>query len=41
MKRIMEQECSEFGHTFGHAIEKYYDYSRYSHGEAVALEWYI
>jgi 3-dehydroquinate synthase len=26
-----------FGHTFGHAIEKYYDYSRYSHGEAVAL----
>ncbi|MDD4834876.1 MAG: 3-dehydroquinate synthase [Lutispora sp.] len=26
-----------FGHTIGHAIEKYYDYSKYSHGEAVAI----
>jgi 3-dehydroquinate synthase len=26
-----------FGHTFGHAIEKYYDYKRYNHGEAVAI----
>ena len=26
-----------FGHTIGHAIEKYYDYERYLHGEAVAI----
>jgi 3-dehydroquinate synthase len=26
-----------FGHTFGHAIEAATDYSRYLHGEAVAL----
>lgn len=26
-----------FGHTFGHAIESYYDYKRYYHGEAVSL----
>lgn len=25
-----------FGHTLGHAIEKYYSYRTYSHGEAVA-----
>ncbi len=24
-----------FGHTIGHAIESYYDYSQYTHGEAV------
>lgn len=26
-----------YGHTFGHAIEHYFHYQRYSHGEAVAL----
>ncbi|MDR1065399.1 MAG: 3-dehydroquinate synthase [Oscillospiraceae bacterium] len=26
-----------FGHTFGHAIEKRYNYVRYNHGEAVAI----
>ena len=26
-----------FGHTFGHAIEEYYSYEKYSHGEAVAI----
>ena len=26
-----------FGHTLGHAIEKYFDYSKYMHGEAVAI----
>ncbi len=26
-----------FGHTFGHAIEKHFDFSRYNHGEAVAM----
>ena len=26
-----------FGHTFGHAIEKFYAYKKYNHGEAVAI----
>ena len=26
-----------FGHTLGHAIEQYYCYEKYSHGEAVAI----
>ena len=26
-----------FGHTIGHAIEQYYQYQKYSHGEAVAI----
>lgn len=26
-----------FGHTFGHALEKYYDFTKYTHGEAVAI----
>ncbi len=26
-----------FGHTLGHAIEKYYHFERYSHGEAVCI----
>lgn len=26
-----------FGHTIGHAIEKYFDYKKYTHGEAVSL----
>jgi len=26
-----------FGHTFGHAIEKHYGFDRYNHGEAVAI----
>ena len=26
-----------FGHTLGHAIEQYYQYEKYSHGEAVAI----
>lgn len=29
-----------FGHTIGHAIEKYYNYERYLHGEAVAIGMY-
>ncbi len=29
-----------FGHTIGHAIEKYFKYSRYTHGEAVAIGMY-
>lgn len=26
-----------FGHTYGHAIESYYNYEKYTHGEAIAL----
>ncbi|MHC6180532.1 3-dehydroquinate synthase [Clostridium sp. JNZ X4-2] len=26
-----------FGHTLGHSVERYYDYGKYSHGEAVAI----
>ena len=26
-----------FGHTIGHAIEKYFNYEKYTHGEAVAM----
>lgn len=29
-----------FGHTIGHAIEKYFNYENYTHGEAVALGMY-
>ncbi len=26
-----------FGHTIGHAIEKYYDYNKFNHGEAISI----
>ncbi len=26
-----------FGHTLGHAIEQYYHYEKYSHGEAISI----
>lgn len=29
-----------FGHTIGHAIEKYFDYKAYNHGQAVAIGMY-
>lgn len=29
--------CLNFGHTIGHAVEQYYHYGTYSHGEAVAI----
>lgn len=32
-----ERMILNFGHTIGHAIEKYFNYSRYSHGHAIAL----
>ncbi|MDR1590345.1 MAG: 3-dehydroquinate synthase [Oscillospiraceae bacterium] len=32
-----ERMTLNFGHTFGHAIEKYYGYGTYLHGEAVAM----
>lgn len=32
-----ERMLLNFGHTIGHAIEKYYGYGTYTHGEAVAV----
>ena len=32
-----ERMLLNFGHTYGHAIEKYYDFKGYSHGQAVAI----
>lgn len=32
-----ERMLLNFGHTFGHAIEKYYNYTGISHGKAVAI----
>lgn len=32
-----ERMLLNFGHTIGHAIEKYYNYNKYSHGEAVGI----
>lgn len=29
-----------FGHTYGHAIEQYYHYEKYSHGEAISIGMY-
>ena len=26
-----------FGHTIGHGIERYYDYTKYNHGEGVSI----
>lgn len=30
-----------FGHTIGHAVEKYFNYEKYSHGEAVSVGMYL
>jgi 3-dehydroquinate synthase len=35
-----ERMILNFGHTIGHAIEKYFDFEKYSHGEAVAIGMY-
>ena len=32
-----ERMLLNFGHTYGHAIEKYYNFKGYSHGQAVAI----
>ena len=29
-----------YGHTIGHAIEQFFDFKKYSHGEAVAMGMY-
>lgn len=36
-KDLGERMLLNFGHTLGHAIEKHYNYSKFSHGEAVAI----
>lgn len=35
-----ERMLLNFGHTLGHAIEQYYNYTKYSHGEGVAIGMY-
>lgn len=35
-----ERMVLNFGHTIGHAIEKYYNFEKYTHGEAVAIGMY-
>lgn len=32
-----ERMLLNFGHTIGHAIEKYFNYSKYSHGQAISI----
>lgn len=36
-KDLGERMKLNFGHTLGHAIEKYFNYQRFTHGEAVAM----
>ncbi|MDF2676720.1 MAG: 3-dehydroquinate synthase [Bacillota bacterium] len=36
-KDFGERMLLNFGHTLGHALEKYFNYKHYSHGEAVAI----
>lgn len=36
-----ERMLLNFGHTLGHAIEKYFKYEVYSHGEAVSMGMYL
>jgi 3-dehydroquinate synthase len=36
-KDFGERMLLNFGHTLGHAIEKYFDFNKYTHGEAVGL----
>jgi len=39
-KDLGERMLLNFGHTLGHAIEKYYNFTTYSHGEAVGIGMY-
>jgi len=32
-----ERAVLNFGHTIGHAVEKYYNFSKFSHGQSVAI----
>lgn len=40
-KDLGERMLLNFGHTLGHAIEKYYNFTGYSHGEAISIGMYI
>lgn len=35
-----ERMMLNFGHTIGHAVEQYFNYSKYTHGEGVAIGMY-
>ena len=39
-KDFGERMLLNFGHTLGHAIEKYFEYIKYTHGEAVGIGMY-
>ncbi|MGL4874189.1 MAG: 3-dehydroquinate synthase [Clostridium sp.] len=39
-KDLGERMILNFGHTIGHAVETYYNYGRYTHGECVAIGMY-
>lgn len=39
-KDTADRMILNFGHTLGHAIESFYNYERYTHGEAVAIGMY-
>ena len=39
-KDLGERMLLNFGHTIGHGIERYFDYKKYTHGEAVAIGMY-
>lgn len=40
-KDLGERMILNFGHTLGHAIEKYYGFSEFTHGEGVAIGMYL
>ncbi|KLE14909.1 3-dehydroquinate synthase [Clostridium sp. C8] len=39
-KDMGQRMLLNFGHTIGHAIEQYFNYTKYTHGEAVAIGMY-
>ncbi|MGL5648477.1 MAG: 3-dehydroquinate synthase [Clostridium sp.] len=39
-KDLGERMILNFGHTIGHAVETFYDYGKYTHGECVAIGMY-